>query len=141
MATTAINIQFNKAITVAQLRTWFAYDKTTGILTRKHRHKSEFARPCRYTIWASQVGAPIAGKTPDGYVRIIINHEHYYVHRLIWLYVTGTWPASGYVVDHINGVRDDNKQSNLRLLPSGLNSQRSVSNWANEQAKLKEIKL
>lgn len=36
----------------------------------------------------------------------------YKEHRLIWLYHYGKWPKE--CIDHINGVRDDNRIENLR---------------------------
>lgn len=55
----------------------------------------------------------IAGN-PDlyGYIRIGINGKHYKTHRLAWLYVYGKLPSEA--IDHINGVRDDNRIVNLR---------------------------
>lgn len=36
----------------------------------------------------------------------------YLEHRLIWLYHQGIWPKGH--IDHINGIRDDNRIENLR---------------------------
>jgi hypothetical protein len=48
----------------------------------------------------------------EGYVRIKIEGKLYFSHRLAWLYVHGSFPHN--VIDHINGIRDDNSISNLR---------------------------
>ena len=47
-----------------------------------------------------------------GYLRVRIDGANYLLHRVIWLYVTGEWPAHS--IDHIdlNGV--NNKWVNLR---------------------------
>lgn len=47
-----------------------------------------------------------------GYVRIGINWNYYYGHRLAWFLMTGEWPKC---IDHRNGIRSDNRWENLRL--------------------------
>lgn len=48
----------------------------------------------------------------NGYVRIGINGDDYYAHRIIWLYATGVWPKIQ--VDHKDHDRANNMWSNLR---------------------------
>lgn len=48
----------------------------------------------------------------DGYRRIQLFGKSYRAHHLAFLYMEGCFPPN--VVDHINGVRDDNRFSNLR---------------------------
>lgn len=47
-----------------------------------------------------------------GYIHICILSRRYMAHRLAWFYVHGKWPQDE--IDHINGVRDDNRIANLR---------------------------
>lgn len=62
---------------------------------------------------------PVAGTfksaaKPDntGYIRIRVGGTKYKAHRLAWLIHYGAWP-SGHL-DHINGIKHDNRISNLR---------------------------
>ena len=55
----------------------------------------------------------VAGaKLSIGYVHICFEKKFYYAHRLAVLFMTGRMPLDQ--VDHINGVKDDNRWSNLR---------------------------
>lgn len=57
----------------------------------------------------------------DRYRRIGINKKHYQAHRIAWLYVYGYLPENK--IDHINGIRDDNRIINLREVSDSCNSQ------------------
>jgi hypothetical protein len=56
-----------------------------------------------------------------GYRVIRICDVKYKAHRLAWLYVNGKWPDEQ--IDHINGIRDDNRMSNIRQSTPRENSQ------------------
>jgi len=47
----------------------------------------------------------------DGYLRLNIRGKQFYQHRVAWFISTGLWPDS---IDHINGVKTDNRAVNLR---------------------------
>jgi hypothetical protein len=66
----------------------------------------------------------------DGYLQIMINKRCYGAHRLAWLYVHGVWPDKD--IDHINGVRDDNRIENIRLASKSENQQNRTSNKNNK---------
>jgi hypothetical protein len=57
----------------------------------------------------------------DGYVRIKINHKSYLAHRLAWLYFYGNFPEK--LIDHIDGVRNNNSIKNLRDATPAINAQ------------------
>jgi hypothetical protein len=56
-----------------------------------------------------------------GYITIGIAKHIYKAHRLAWLYVNGQWPEG--FIDHINGIKSDNRIANLRIVFADGNSQ------------------
>jgi hypothetical protein len=92
-----------------ELRDRFDYDPDTGVLTRKN---------CHHPIYN---GRAVSSKNQDGYLVARIDGHSHPVHRLIFAYMTGEWPAQ--VVDHINGDRTDNRWANLRDAPRAVNNQ------------------
>lgn len=48
----------------------------------------------------------------DGYIRVRLHGESYLAHRVIWCLHHGRWPIEQ--IDHINGIRHDNRIENLR---------------------------
>lgn len=59
-----------------------------------------------------EAGSPAGEVKSSGYLFIGVDGSRYRAHRLAWLYMTGVWPTEQ--VDHINGVRSDNRWINLR---------------------------
>jgi hypothetical protein len=88
-------------LTAERLRELLSYDPETGIFTW-------IARPAL----CNRIGAMAGSFDTRGYLRIQIDGRGHKYHRLAWLYVNGEWPKKG--LDHINGVKDDNRICNLR---------------------------
>jgi len=51
-------------------------------------------------------------KNKGGYRSICVDCKIYLAHRLAWLYMTGKWPEQ--VIDHRDGVTNNNRITNLR---------------------------
>ena len=59
-----------------------------------------------------RIGAEAGNLRKEGYRRIAVNGKSYFAHRLVWLYIHGKFPDN--CIDHINGIKDDNRIANLR---------------------------
>lgn len=57
-------------------------------------------------------------KLKNGYVHVSVNTVFFYVHRLVFLIHHGFIPER---IDHINGIRDDNRIENLRAATQSQN--------------------
>lgn len=96
-------------LTQQELKKHINYNPETGVFTRVNSTRWDFA----------------GGDTGTGYKRISIKGKTYKAHRLAWLYVTGNMPDG--VIDHINGIRDDNRFCNLREVTTKQNAQNMKS--------------
>jgi hypothetical protein len=61
-----------------------------------------------------------AGQMAQGYIRLSVAGKSWAVHRLIWKLHTGRDPVG--LIDHINGVRYDNRIENLRDVSAQANN-------------------
>lgn len=57
----------------------------------------------------------------DNYLGITINSKSYLIHRIIYIMYYGDIP-NNLEIDHINGICDDNRIENLRLINSSENN-------------------
>ncbi len=90
----------HSGLTGSELETLFSYIPETGEFIRKT------------AIGGFYPGTIAGSKNDQGYVKLRIHGHNISAHRLAWVWMSGKWPANE--IDHINGVRDDNRIENLR---------------------------
>lgn len=94
-------LRMKPLVDVSYLREILIYDPDTGLFTWRVKKCNRLP-----------IGAPAGSLQKNGYRSISIDAQLYREHRLAWLYVTGREPLVE--VDHVNGVKDDNRWTNLR---------------------------
>lgn len=103
------------SIPVETLRQLLVYDPDTGFLYWLERPKEMFASDRLCNAW----NAKLAGKRAftaerSGYGTGSILGCLYCAHRVAWALYYGSWPQ--FEIDHINGIRSDNRIVNLRCV-------------------------
>ncbi len=103
----------NSTLTHERLKELLEYNSDTGAFTW-------IKRP---VVTARRVSPGDAAGVINatGYVYISIDKEKWRAHRLAWFYVHGVAPLRH--IDHINGIRSDNRISNLREATVSANQQ------------------
>ena len=89
------------ALNQARLKELLHYNPDTGIF-------NWLVRPTN----SVKIGGIAGTLNNQGYIRTRIKGRDYQAHRLAWLYMHKTLPINE--IDHINGIRDDNRLINLR---------------------------
>lgn len=84
-----------------RLKQLLDYDPVTGVLTWKYH-------PTRKDVIGKACGT---ARNKDNYLSCNVDGYKYGAHRIVYKWMTGEEPK---VIDHINGVADDNRWENLR---------------------------
>lgn len=88
-----------------------SYDPETGIFLWRQKLSP-----------TTKLGKPVGSSTSRGnHLQASIDGKKYLLHRLVFLYMTGSFPVLD--VDHKNGIGTDNRFENLRLATKAQNSQ------------------
>lgn len=64
--------------------------------------------------------------------------RHYRVHRLVWEAFNGSIP-DGYEIDHVNGVKDDNRLANLRVVTPKENNHNPITRERHRDANRRRL--
>ncbi len=97
------------AMSQERLKHLFSYDAETGLFVSNVRRGPQKAGTVAGTI------------NSRGYIIIRVDTKNYAAHRLAWVFAYGEWPI-GYI-DHMNGVKTDNRLCNLRCVNQSENIQ------------------
>jgi len=94
-----------KAIPVSaeRARALLDYDPETGVLRWKDLRGGHYKGAIAGGVKRNECGS---------YITIKIDQQRYYAHRIIWLLMTGAYPAV--VIDHRDGCGTNNAWRNLR---------------------------
>ena len=101
-------------VTAERLKELLHYDPVTGVFTWRYRTSAPKAWNTRYA------GREASAPAKSGYRMFGITTKgrscNFLCHRAAFAWMTGDWPPESEHVDHINGVKTDNRWGNLRLV-------------------------
>jgi hypothetical protein len=109
------------------LRALLRYDPETGGLFWRRRERQHFSSGSRCdpaaqarqwnALWQDKPA--LSTNSSNGYLKGAIFGRTLLAHRVVWAVHFGVWPKQ---IDHINGVRTDNRIANLREATSQENN-------------------
>lgn len=90
-------------MTPDRIKELFVYDPESGLMTRRVAMGPNKRFPA---------GSVAGTVNAAGYIQLEADGCRVYAHRAAFVFMTGDWPRMH--VDHINGIKNDNRWANLR---------------------------
>ena len=114
------------------LQECFTYEPETGLLFwNEDRPASHFTSGKAYGEWLETYAGSVVGYTnAHGYLEVSIDGINIKQHRIV-LILNDIEIPEGYEVDHLNGIRCDNRMHNLRVVTRAINMKNRAISSAN----------
>lgn len=112
-------LKHTELYSIDSIKDWVTYDPDTGVFHWKKK-------PSRRVVVGSVAGSL---SRQLGYISMMLHKQSYLAHRMAFVYMTGKLPIG--LVDHINGIRSDNRWINLRDATNSINQQNQKQARAN----------
>lgn len=110
----------------AYLSECFEYEAGTGLLMWRRRPRAHFLTAQGWACFNTREAGTSAGRMqPTGYSALRMDRKLYYAHRIAWILGNKQSIPQGFIIDHIDGDKTNNRLSNLRLATKAQNGQNS----------------
>lgn len=126
-----MKVSLNKEPSLEFFRECFSYNAETGEIRWKERPEGHFKTLRDHRVWNNKYPGQIAGSiASNGYRQITLLGGPVKAHRIAWMLHYGV--ILNNAIDHINGVKDDNRIDNLRQVSDEENSRNKKRNFLNK---------